>query len=101
MRLAIFHTELSPYFVHCLRQLVTDYEVEILMYAWPPAQNAPFEFGSLASLGTIIARHDVTDRDLCVRVGDFAPDAILTCGWIDKGYTKACTQLRKTGIPVI
>ncbi|OAM87875.1 glycosyltransferase family 4 protein [Termitidicoccus mucosus] len=101
MRLAVLHTELASYFIACLQRFHTRHAAELLVHAWPPHPDAPFDFHNLRPLGEVFDRRESADEVLIERVRAFSPDAVLTCGWVDKGYMRACRKLRSAGIPVI
>lgn len=101
MRLAILHTRLSGYLAACLREFKARTAAELLIYCWPNQADAPFNVSMFADLGEIRNRRDHDDAEIEAAVRAFQPDAILTSGWVDKGYVKICKSLRKTGVPVI
>ena len=101
MRIAILHTHLAPYFVNCLRELKSKHAVELLIHAWTPEPNAPFDFQSLETLGTVHYRDESSEPEIYGRLMNFCPDAVLVCGWADNGYVRICKRIRKAGVPVI
>lgn len=101
MRLAILHTRLSGYMAASLRALKRQTGCEFLIYCWPNQPDAPFDMTQFEDLGTIRNRSDHADAEIEQAVRDFAPDAILTSGWADKGYLGICRRMRRDGVPVI
>jgi glycosyltransferase involved in cell wall biosynthesis len=101
MKVALLHTRLSGYLAACLRELKCNCNAELLIYCWPQQQDAPFDARQFADLGMIYNRQQQTDPEILESVRAFHPNAILTSGWIDKGYVRICRQLRNDGIPVI
>jgi glycosyltransferase involved in cell wall biosynthesis len=101
MRLALLHTRLSGYLAACLRELKRRGDAELLIHAYPPAGDAPFDPGVFADLGEVRNRREHADDAILRAVLDFGPDAVLVSGWGDKGYLKICRELRRRGIAVI
>lgn len=101
MRLALLHTRLSGYLAACLRALQNQSGTDLLIYAWPQQPEAPFNSAMFADLGDVRNRRDSTDDGIETAVRRFAPDAILTSGWVDKGYVRICRRLGRQKIPVI
>jgi glycosyltransferase involved in cell wall biosynthesis len=101
MRVVLLHTRLSGYLAACLRALKLQTGCEFLIYVWPNQPDAPFGASQFEDLGTIRNRHEFSDREIEKSVWEFAPDAILTSGWADKGYLKICRHLKKNSVPVI
>ncbi len=101
MRLAVLHTEFASYFIACLQRFQARHTAELLIHAWPPHPDAPFDFHNLRLPGEVFDRRESADDVILERVRAFSPDAVLTCGWVDKGYMRVCRRLRAEGIPVI
>lgn len=100
-RLAFLHTRLSGYMAASLRALKSQSGCEFLIYCWPNQPDAPFDMSQFEDLGTVRNRRDYTDAEIERAVMDFAPEAILTSGWADKGYVAICRRMRRAGVPVI
>jgi len=102
MRIALLHTRLSGYLASCLREFKAMAGAELLIYAWPNQPDAPFESSQFADLGKIRNRREHADPEIGKALRDFRPKAILTSGWVDKGYVMICKQMRREeGVPVI
>lgn len=101
MRIVLLHTRLSGYLAACLREFKRRGGAELLIYAWPNQDSAPFDPAVFADLGEIRNRRECADAQIEAAVRKFAPDAILVSGWADKGYVKICKAMRKLGVPVI
>ena len=101
MKIAVLHTRLSGYLIACLRALAARPGVELLIYAWPGQEAAPFDPSLFSGLGTLRNRKCRTEVQLRSELASFAPDLILASGWVDKGYVKVCREMRKRGVPVI
>lgn len=101
MRLAILYTRLSGYLAACLRQFKKVSGAEVLVYAWPNQPSAPFDLAQFEDLGKIVCRRGLSESAIRREIEDFKPDAILTSGWIDRGYGRICRSMRQRGVPVI
>ena len=101
MRIVLLHTRLSGYIASCLRSLKRQTGCEFLIYVWPNQPDAPFDVSQFEDLGTIRNRHDFADSKIEKSIKDFAPDAIMTSGWADKGYVKICRHFKNSGVPII
>lgn len=101
MKLAFLHTRLSGYLAVCLRELQRSSDAELLIHAYPPAGDAPFDPGVFADLGEVRNRRDFPGEAILQSLIDFQPDAVLVSGWGDKGYLKICRDMKQRGFPVI
>jgi glycosyltransferase involved in cell wall biosynthesis len=101
MKVAVLHSRLSGYLAACLREFKARTGAELLIYCWPNQRDAPFEAEMFADLGEVRNRREHADAEIEAAVRDFRPDAILTSGWVDRGYVKICKSMRKQGVPVI
>ncbi|MDB4433031.1 hypothetical protein N9135_01795, partial [Akkermansiaceae bacterium] len=100
-RIVILYTRLSGYLAASLRELKRVTSVELLVLAYPGADDAPFDPDVFGDLGKIRNRREFSDAEIIEVVVEFGPDAVLTSGWADKGYMKVCREMRRQGIPVI
>jgi len=101
MRIVVLHTRLSGYIASCLHALKMETGCEFLIFVWPNHPDAPFDASQFEDLGRIRNRHDFSENAIEETISEFAPDAILASGWVDKGYVKICRYFRKSGVPVI
>ncbi len=101
MRIVLLHTRLSGYLAACLREFKRRSGAELLIYCWPHQPDAPFDPDVFADLGEIRNRREHADAKIEAAVRAYQPDAILTSGWVDKGYVKICKAMREKGVPVI
>lgn len=92
---------MAGYTAACLRRLKADYGTELLVYHWPIAPDAPYAPDTFAFIDRAIPKHDQSADEIARTVRDFAPDAVLMSGWMDKAYLQAAKQLRAAGIPVV
>lgn len=100
MNILFLYTELAPYVVACMRQLVKDHGVAVHVVRWAVNKEAPFEL----DLGGGIVVHErdaLDDRGLLELATRIDPAAVFTSGWVDKGYLKTCRTMRALGKPVI
>ena len=100
-RVAILYSRLAAYMVACLRALRETYDVELLIYQYPPADEAPYDRALFDELGTVLDRTQHSDEEILARVRAFDPDAMYIVGWMDRGYLNVARALRNDGVPVI
>ncbi|WP_445666634.1 glycosyltransferase family 4 protein [Fodinibius sp. AD559] len=100
-KIAFLSSRLSGYMSACLKTLKEKYDVKLLVYSWPQSPNAPFDEETFQ----FIDHHYIKENDdysqILERLIKFDPDTILTSGWIDSDYLKACRRIKGNGIPVI
>ena len=99
MKILFLYTELADYFVASVNQLVKDYEVEVHIVRWPVKAEAPFSFRFSEKI-KVYERKEIDEKDLMRLVEDIKPAAIISSGWMDKGYVAVCKKY-KGKIPII
>lgn len=99
MKLLILYSEIAGYTLACLDQLLRREHIHVRLIRWPVNAEAPFHF-EFGERMEVIDRSTLSQQALNEQVQQFAPDAIFTSGWIDKGYVKALS-LRPATCPVI
>lgn len=100
MKIAILYSEISGYIISCIAAFQRQGNSS-LIYAWPRQDNAPFDDSLLQKLGVVHDRSKFDEKAVLASVLDYAPDAVLVSGWMDKGYVSICRELRKRGILVV
>ncbi len=99
-RVLFLYTEIAPYFLACVDQLVRYHGMEVHVVRWPVNKEAPFDMN--AHPGVILHdRGSLDDSALAKLAAELAPRAVFTSGWVDKGYLKVCRALRATGVPSV
>jgi len=98
-KVSILYTELADYSVACLRAL-KDCDVELMLIHWPINPEAPFKF-DLSFFDKVHSRDSLSDLEMTQLVSEFAPDLILSSGWIDKGYLKVCRSMKDQSVCVL
>lgn len=93
MKILFLYTELANYFMSCIHQLVKDYEVEVHIVRWPLKAEAPFAFQFPQNV-QVYEREKMEDNDLVALVEQVNPAAIITSGWMDKGYVAVCKKYK-------
>jgi glycosyltransferase involved in cell wall biosynthesis len=83
-RFLFFYTELAEYIVACMRAL-SEANAEVHVVRWPVNSEAPFNF-ELSERLTFYERRDFDEAGLIALAEKIHPHAILTSGWVDKGY---------------
>lgn len=95
-----FHSELSEYFLACVRKLLELFNIEVHIVHWPLNKQAPFKF-SIPNEANLYSKINFDKVKLRKLVSSINPDLILSCGWMDRDYIKICKQFKKQDIPVI
>ena len=100
-RIAFLSSELAGYTAACQRRLKEKYGVELLVVHWPVASNAPFREQIFAHIDHRYDKSTLTGTQLIQLLEDFAPQAMLISGWMDKDYLRAARHMRKASVPVL
>ena len=88
----ILHTELSGYFLACLKYLSDLPGIETHVVQWPVNAIAPFNF-DLSNLNiNFYERSNYSEKQLLKLAETIDPDIILCGGWIDRVYIKICRK---------
>ncbi|MCB9170095.1 MAG: glycosyltransferase family 4 protein [Flavobacteriales bacterium] len=99
-RVLFLYTELAPYFLACVEQLVRDHGAQVRIVRWPVNNEAPFDLRSSGSV-ELSERMDIDDRELVRICSGWRPDIAFCSGWVDKGYLKVCRELHRDGVPTV
>ncbi len=99
-RFVFLYTELAPYFLACVDQLLRVPGVEVHIVRWPVNEEAPFDlrFGERLK---VYERARYTGTGLVRLIQHLAPDAVFVSGWVDKAYMIACRAQRAAGRTVV
>ena len=93
----ILYTELSDYFLACLKELGNKFD-EIHIVHWPTNKEAPFDFNIPNNVVLHINNQSLSKlKDLASLVD---PSIILCSGWVDNKYLKIVKKFRKK-IPTV
>lgn len=100
-RICVLFTRLSGYMSASLKALVDDHGIELMVFRYAPASNAPFNDTTFSWIDHLYNRSDFSDKQMLEKVLDFGPQGVLMAGWSDKGYLAIAKELRKQNVPVI
>lgn len=100
-RIAILYAELAGYTLACLKTLKQRHHVEIMVFYWPPADNAPFDFQKYEGIDYAYCKKDYTLKSMTDVLNEFDPHIIKISGWMDQDYLKIGRRFKKKNIPVI
>lgn len=100
LKILILYSELAEYTISCLKALKQKPEVELMLVHWPLNPEAPFKF-DLSFCDRVISRELISDQDLLTQATSFAPDLVLSSGWMDKGYLAVCQKQRRNAVTVL
>ena len=93
----ILYTELSDYFLACLKELGNKFD-EIHIVHWPTNKEAPFDFNIPNNVVLHINNQSLSKLKDLARLVD--PSIILCSGWVDHKYLKLVKKFRKK-IPTV
>ena len=102
-RVAFLHSELSGYFLECLRALAGHPQVkQCLVFHWPVQKEAPFQLQFATGIEHVerIAYSTADVAHVADRLSEFQPDVVVTSGWRDPCYNQLCRSLCDR-IPVV
>ena len=98
-RILFLYTELSGYFIACLKKLSELYDVDIYVIHWPVNKEAPFHFNFADSIH-FFDKNTFSKKELKEKIEAIAPDFIYCSGWVDKSYLSIATSFKKK-IPIV
>lgn len=93
----VLYTELAPYLLACLDELVARTGARIELVHWPINAEAPFNLGSIRGV-TTHDRSEIDDHGLLQLAMRTKPHLVIASGWVDKGYLKVCRAMRSRGV---
>ncbi|MCB0793465.1 MAG: glycosyltransferase family 4 protein [Flavobacteriales bacterium] len=94
------YTEIAPYFVACLEELVRTHPVEVHLVRWPVNEEAPFHM-QMPQHVQVVERRAHNDKELERICLGFDPTVAFASGWVDKGYLRTCRALHRAGVPTV
>jgi glycosyltransferase involved in cell wall biosynthesis len=97
-KVLVLYSELAEYSIACFGQLKASGSTLMIVH-WPINSEAPFWF-DLSFLDEVYSRETLGAKELLNAVNCFAPDLIISSGWMDRGYVKVCKEWRNK-IPVV
>ena len=100
-RVAVLSSRLSGYAAAGLRRLKEDYGVDLLVFRWRPAEEAPFDVSNFAWIEALHAKEDVELDEMMGLLEAFKPQALLISGWMDRDYLRAARIFKRRGVPVV
>ncbi|HSH66950.1 MAG TPA: glycosyl transferase family 1, partial [Bacteroidia bacterium] len=98
-KVVFLYSELSGYFLACIKQLGSIPSVDIHIVHWPINKEAPFIFLEYGNIN-LYDRGKYKDEQLIKLIDTINPSFIYASGWMDKGYLKICRRY-KGKIPVV
>ncbi len=98
-RLLFLYTELSGYFLACLKELRQIDDFEIYVIHWDINKEAPFSF-SFPEHIKFYPKNLIEIGELAKKIESFEPDFVYCSGWLDKDYLKIISRFKKK-IPTV
>ena len=99
-KIVVLQTELSGYFISCLKALAKDNEVEVLCVHWPVHLDAPFELSRINNIN-FISKDSLSPIELSSLIKHFNADLFYVTGWMDKDYRKYSKYFKFNGGKVV
>ncbi len=87
------YSEMAGYFQSCVKALAKA-GVQVTVFHWPVNPEAPFKFDQIDGV-EFKDRSQFDTAALTKAVQALQPKAIVTSGWMDKGYTKVVSSFKK------
>lgn len=100
-RIAVLYSELAGYVLACWKQLKERHNVELLVFHWKPAPDAPFDLSQLSWIDHLHSRESLGAPEMTEIARAFKPHGVFMAGWIDPGYLQVARSLRAQGVPVV
>ena len=100
MRIVYLYSELGPYNIPVLRELVREYGAEILVVHWDKALLKPFAPPPMEGV-RFVPRSRLDSAGITMLCLEFKPDVLYVSGWMDRGYLPAAAQFVRRGVPVV
>lgn len=98
-KILILYSEVMPYTVALVNQLITDYKCEILLIHWDHRKLTPYQF-QLENV-KVYGKSQLTYSDLHSLINEYNPTLIFASGVMDKDYLKECKFYKKKGVPTV
>lgn len=95
-KVLVLYTELAPYVLACMNAFVEAADIDLHLVRWPVNKEAPFRLRFHPRI-TVHERASFDDDGLVALALRLMPHLVITSGWVDKGYLKACRTMRKRG----
>ncbi len=93
------YTELSGYFLSCIKALTEAYDAEVHIVRWPVNKEAPFKF-TLPTGVKVYDKQQYSRQQLKGLAQEINPDLIFCSGWLDKDYLAVARSFHKR-IPIL
>ena len=87
MGIVFLYTELSGYFIACLKRLISLNKVKVMVVHWPINPEAPFDF-ELPKEVDFINKNSLKRKEILNKIQTMNPSIIVISGWLDKDYLK-------------
>jgi glycosyltransferase involved in cell wall biosynthesis len=100
MRIVYLYSELGPYNIPVIRELVTRHGATLLVVHWDRNRLKPFEPPLIEGV-EYVRRSEHSADEILSLCRMFNPDAIYVSGWMDRGYLPTAAHFVRRGIPVV
>lgn len=95
-KLLFLSVQFTGYFYECLKELVSNHDLEVQVIRWQSSTNAPYQFIEYQGI-KIEVKTNFTPKELLKKCIDFQPNLVYYPGWMDKDYLKIVAHLRQKG----
>jgi glycosyltransferase involved in cell wall biosynthesis len=99
-RILYLYSELAPYNIPVIRQLVAEYRAEFHIVSWNDDKLKPYEPPPIAGV-RYYPRSEFTAAGILKLAKRLAPSLVYVSGWMDKDYLSTARHFRSTGVPVV
>jgi len=100
MKILYLYSEVVGYLIPIFEEYVSSYDAEVNVVHWDKEKLKPYSPPSIDGV-TFYKRSDYSSKDLLLFVLSLKPDIVYISGWMDKGYLKITSRLKKQGVPVV
>lgn len=101
MKLLYLYTRPGSYTAACLKALVCDGDVDLLLVRYPSSKNSPVQDHVFSGINTVCIEPQASIDELRKILDAFTPDTVIISGWIDKRYLQIAREARMKGILTI
>lgn len=100
IQIVYLYAEVMSYNVAIFREYVKNHNAEVHVICWDSQKKTPYKTPEIDDV-FYYGKSGFTDESLVTFVINLNPKLIVTSGWMDAFYIKACKKLRCLNIPIL